>query len=332
MSRPATDPERPARVAVVGAFSVEGAHLREALAEHGVPGSRVDLYGMTGGEVVLSEYAGEARVIQEPDLDEVARHEMVFLCTPWEIAAALASAAPGSAIIDLQGCLPPEANPRRVPLEIDAGLERGGGRFVVPHSLALVVAEVLRPLDRRFSVDEAMAVVIRPAADFGREGVEELREQTVRLLNFSEVPVDTFGRQLAFNVVPEAQLAVGRRDLEGRIAADVTELLGWSERRFTVRLLTASVFHGHGFQLRFRLARAGKVEAVRAALEEQGLLEGADGGAAPTPLDVTGETRTCLSDPVEDGLGAYWVWGAAGEAGPRGARQAVRLAAALFDL
>jgi aspartate-semialdehyde dehydrogenase len=332
MSRPSADSGGPARVAVVGAFSVEGAYVREALAKHGVPGNRVDLYGATGGEVVFSEYAGEARVIQEADLAEVARHEVIFLCTPWEIAEALVSATPTSVIIDLHGCLPPDSNPRRAPLEIDAGLERGDGRFVVPHSLALVLAEVLRPLDRRFGVDEAMAVVIRPAADYGREGVEELREQTVRLLNFSEVPVDTFGRQLAFNVVPEEQLAVGRRDLEGRIAGDVAELLGWSERRFTMRLLTASVFHGHGLQLRFRLAREGKVEEVRAALEEQGLLEGADGGAAATPLDVTGETRTCLADPAEDGLGAYWVWGVAGATGPRGARQAVRLAAALFDL
>jgi aspartate-semialdehyde dehydrogenase len=332
MSRRFTESNGRTRVAVIGAPSVEGSHLREALAERGVPGGRVDLYGATGGEVVLSEYNGEARMIQEPDLEEVARHELIFLCEADELAARVAAAAPGSVVIDLQGCLPAEAAPQRVPLRIESDLDRGGGRFAIPHPLALVVAEVLYPLDRRFGLTEAMAVVIRPAADFGRAGVEELRDQIVRLLNFAQVPMDTFGCQLAFNIVPEGRLAAGRQDLEGRIASEVSELLGWTERHFTVKLITAPVFHGHGLQLRFRLESPATIESVRAALEEQGLIGSPVADGAATPLDVTGEVRTSLSDLSEDGLGGFWLWGVAGETGSRGAQQAVRLAAALCDL
>ena len=57
-----------ARVALVGADTVDGSRVRGALARSRVSGSRVDLYGTTHGEVVLSEYAGEARLIQEPEL------------------------------------------------------------------------------------------------------------------------------------------------------------------------------------------------------------------------------------------------------------------------
>jgi aspartate-semialdehyde dehydrogenase len=332
MNRRSAKSNGPTRVAVLGAPSVDGSHLRDALARQGVPGGRVDLYGATAGEVVLSEYAGEARMIQEPELEEVARHELIFLCEAGEVAAKVAAAAPASIVIDLQGCLPAEGRPQCVPLLIAPDLDRGDGRFAIPHPLALVIAEVLHPLDRQFGVAEAMAVVIRPAADFGREGVEELREQTVRLLNFAQVPVDTFGCQLAFNIIPERRLAAGRQDLEGRIAGEVTELLSWSERHFTVKLLTAPVFHGHGLQLRFRLDSEAVIEDVRVALDEQGLLGAPVAGAAATPLDVTGEVRTSLSDLSEDGLGGFWLWGVAGETGSRGAQQAVRLAAALCDL
>jgi aspartate-semialdehyde dehydrogenase len=316
----------------VGAPTVDGSHLREALARRGVQGSRVDLYGATRGEVVLSEYAGEARMIQEPQVAEVARHELIFLCEPGEVAAELARAAPASVIIDLQNCLPAEIGARRVPLEIDSDVPRGDGRFVVPHPLALVLAEVLRPLDHRFGLAESMAVVIRPAADFGREGVEELREQTVCLLNFARVPVETFGRQLAFNIVPQATLASGRRDLESRIAGEVTELLGRSERHFTVKLLTAPVFHGHAVQLRFRLEREAAPEQICSVLGEVDLPVAGPHDTAATPLDLTGEASTRLSDLSEDGLGGFWLWGVAGEAGSRSAQQAVRLASALFDL
>jgi aspartate-semialdehyde dehydrogenase len=320
------------RVAVVGAPTVDGSHLRDALAERGVRGDRVDLYGVTGGEVVLSEYAGEARMVQEPDVCEVAGHDLIFLCEPCEAVAELARTAKSSVIIDLHACLPSDVRPQRVPLAIEPGLARGDGPFAVPHPLALVLADVLHPLERRFGLTDALAVVLRPASDFGREGVEELREQTVNLLNFAEVPVETFGRQLAFNIVPNGPLGEGQRQLETRIESEVSGLLGGDDRRFAVRLLTVPVFHGHGIQLRFRLVQPATLEDVRAALGEPGLLGAALDDKASTPLDLTGEVRTSLSDLSEDGLGGFWLWAVAGGAGSRSAQQAVRLAAALVDL
>ncbi len=327
MNRPAEAGR--ARVAIVGAPTVEGTHLRQALAEHGVPGRQVDLYGSTAGEVVLSEYAGEARLIQDPELEEVARHELIFVCESGEVVSRLAAAAPSSVIIDLGEFLPGEASTRPVRLEVEPEAARGGTRFAVPHPLALVLAEVLRPLESGFGVAEAMAVVIRPAADFGQEGVEELREQTVGLLNFSSVPVATFGRQLAFNIIPGARVAGAGRALESRLAREVTGLVGWDERRVTVRLLAAPLFHGHALQLRFRLVRPAALAAVRSALDQPGLLSGQE---AATPLDVPGDACTRVSDLSEDGLGGFWLWGVVGEAASRSARQAVKLAAALHAL
>jgi aspartate-semialdehyde dehydrogenase len=331
MSLRSVKPLGETRVAVVGAPTIEGAHVREALAERGVQGSRVDLYGTTRGEVVLSEYAGEARMIQEPDVGEVASHELIFICEMGELAAELTRAAPSSVVIDLRDSLPSDVRPKRVPLEIGPDVVRGDGRFAVPHPLALVLGEVLHPLERRFGLAEAMAVVLRPAADYGPEGVEELRQQTVCLLNFARVPQETFGRQLAFNIIPEARLAGGQRGLERRIEGEVADLLGRNERPFTVRLVTAPVFHGHSLQLRFRLKKETAIDEVRGALAESGLLDDGSDGTAATPLDLTGDARTAVSDLSEDGLGAFWLWGVAGEAGSRSAQQAVRLAAALFD-
>ena len=329
MSRRCASSNGTARIAVVGAPTVVGSHLRAALAEHGVPAARVDLYGTTQGEVVLSEYAGEARMIQEPDVEDLARHELIFICEPSEVASRLAETASASVIIDLQGCSAAQVLPLGLaPHEVAPGVKR----FAVPHPLALVLAEVLHPLHRELGLAEATAVVIRPAADFGRKAVEELRDQTVCLLNFSQVPVTTLGRQLAFNIVPDALLAAGQRGLESRINREVSDLLGWAESRFAVKLLAASVFYGHGIQLRFRLARDASLEEVRSVLEQDGLLRSSAAKPAATPLDVTDEMRMSLSELSEDGMGAYWLWVVAGETAARGAQRAVRLAATLLDL
>jgi aspartate-semialdehyde dehydrogenase len=325
MSQPSAQSDPAPRIAVVGAPTPEGSSLREALAERGVPGSRVDLYGTTGGEVVLSEYAGEARMIQEPRLEELAEHALIFLCERGELAEKLFRQAPDAVIIDLHDTLPPDSRPRCIPLAPQEPPVRDDGRFAVAHPIALVLAEVLQPLDQAFGVREVSAVVMRPAADFGEPGVEELREQTVRLLNFAELPVETFGRQLAFNVLPVVDPAEERR-----IQREVGELLSWAEPRLTVALVTAPMFHGHGLQLRVCLDAEAGGEAIDGKLGEAGLAAGAE--TAPSPLDVIGEVRTRIAAAREDGMGGFWLSGAAGETASRGAEEAVRLAGTLFDL
>jgi aspartate-semialdehyde dehydrogenase len=337
MSRPCAEPLRAGRVAVVGAPAEAGLRLREVLAESGVPGSRVDLYGATSGELALSEYDGEARMIQEPDLDEIAAHPLIFLCTEEgvEIVAPLVATLPPEAtVIDLSGAWPDRL---RAPLRLDLELEPAGGSphpacYSVAHPLALLLGELLIPLQRRFGVLEAAAVVLRPASDFGPNGVEELREQTVRLLSFAEFPVETFGRQLAFNLIPQGGLPDPPTGLPQRITRELAELLEWSEPRLALRLVGAPLFYGHAVQLRLRLGHSPGLDRVRATLDEVGLLGTADDRLPTTPMDVVGESRAALTDLSEDGLGGFWAWAVAGEAGTRAARQAVSLAAKLGRL
>jgi len=322
-----------ARVAVVGAATDDGTFVKEALERARIPGARVDLYATSDGEAMISEYGGEARLIQEPDVDEIARHELIFLCERGEVTGRiLSSATSDSLVIDLLDSSPGDIP--RVHLDINPQIAEATGscRFAVPHSLSLLLAELLYPLDRGPGVAEASAVIFRPAADFGREGVEELRQQTVHLLNFVEVPTETFGRQLAFNIIPQAGLGQGDRRLETRIVGGVAELLGWKSSRLAVKLLAAPVFYGHGIQLRFRLEGACDPEQIRDLLDQAGLPDPGKPETPATPLDVTGESRTAVSDLCSDGLGGYWLWVVVGEAGTKGAREAVRLAAHLGAL
>lgn len=323
------------RVAVLGAPTEDGGSLCKALAEFGVSGGRVNLYGAMGDEVVLSEYAGEARMVQAPDVEEIAGHDIVFVCEPGQVVSeVLAAAGSDTVVIDMLDCLESEDRPPRVHMGVNPEVvTRHDGRcFAVPHSLTLVLAELLFPLERELGLEEVVAMVIRPAADFGHAGVEELREQTVRLLSFAEVPVSTFGRQLAFNIFPHGRPSPDRPDLEPRVQGELAELLGWNANRLTLRLITAPLFYGHCLQLRFRPAREAGLEAIRGVFESAGLLRGDPDEAPSTPLEVAGEISLELSDISDDGLGGFWLWAVAGETGSRGAQQAVRLAAEVGGL
>jgi aspartate-semialdehyde dehydrogenase len=323
-----------ARVAVVGAATSDGLRLRKQLAELGVPGSRVDLYGTIRGEAVISEYAGEARLIQEPEPGEIHSHDVIFLCEDDQLARGVAADAhPDALVIDLVGALDATDRPPRVHMEINPQTAQNQGkRLAVAHPLAIMLADLIVPLESELGLEEVVAVVLRPAADFGEAGIEELREQTVRLLNFLDVPAQTFGRQLAFNIIPQAGLSCDVPYLEARITRDVTELIGWDRERMTLRLLAVPVFYGHCIQLRLRCGQDAEVSRIEELLTTRAVSLPAQVAEAATPLDVSGERSTRLYEIAEDGLGGFWILAVAGETDGRGAEHAVRLADAVRGL
>ena len=320
-------------VAVVGASTPDGAALRHALEVVGIPGARVDLYGTSQGEALISEYAGEARLIQEADLAEIVDHDLIFLCERGDLARGVAGVAePGAVIIDLVDALDPAARPRLVHMDVNPqDAADPGGRIAVPAGLAIVIAEPLLALERDHGIEEATAIVLRPASDFGEPGIEELREQTTRLLSFSDMPTETFGRQLAFNVLPQSLPQESAGSAEARRVEDqVRQLLGWDRARLALRQLTVPIFHGHGIQLRLKLKQDPGRQALLQSLEQGSWLR--EVPEVSTPLDVCEESKTRVVELESDGNGGYWLWVVAGELRARGVEQAVRVAHAAREL
>ena len=322
-----------ARVAIVGAASPQGAALREELAGARVPGERVDLFGPhlgEDGEAVLSEYDGEARLIQEPDANDIVTRDVIFLCERSALAHQVAQrAAAPAVVIDLVGCLNDGSRPIHLELNPQA-LKPEAPTVRVADPLAMMLAELLHPFDRDIGLSEVVAVVLRPASDFGERGVDELREQVTRLLNFASVPVETFGRQLAFNLLRQGHVEPDQPELESRIAGEVGALLGWDDSRITLRCITAPIFFGHCIQLRFRTGEASDLADLQQIIDDGPFQSSAEPGT--TPLEQADASGLTLAPPSRDGLGGFWLWAVVGEAPRRGAAQAVRIARSVADL
>jgi aspartate-semialdehyde dehydrogenase len=326
--------EERARLALVGAETPEGARIRAILAERRIPGERVDLFGRTRGEAVLSEYAGEARLIQEPETADVMRHDVIFLCETTEVAYRILSMhGPEALVVDAAGCtndlegtpvVHTDINPHAAPT--------GGGVVAVPHGISAMLAELLHAVESGPGVRRATAMVLRPAADFGAEGLDELREQTVRLFNFAEVPQEVFGTQLAFNLLPERTRRGGSPDLDRRVEREVGQIRGWDEPRLAVRIVNVPVFHGHAAFVRLELEGETDAATVTEALDAATGLERTKDDPSATPLEIGGERRTVVSDLSVDATGACWIWIVAGELGRVTAEHAVRLADTLRKL
>lgn len=319
-----------ARAAVIGATSPVGEALKKALEGRDVAGSRVELFGEVPGDAILTEYDGEARLVRPLDVDAIGAGDVAFVCEGGALAdRVLPLAARGGLVLDLAGAWPgaPLVHPEWLPLPA-----RGTpGPFAVPHALALTLAEILRPLHGKLGVRRAAAWILCPASDAGAGGLEELREQTIKLLRFEPPPIEVFGRQLAFNAIPSHLLPWGSAAVDSRIAEQTGRLVGLDGRRVAVQRVAIPAFYGHGVSLQIDLER-GAVEDARGALRDGVGADYEPSSSDGAVLDAGEErvARVVLCEP--DGTGGFWLWAVAGEAMAVAAEAAVASAAALAEL
>jgi aspartate-semialdehyde dehydrogenase len=307
------------RIAILGAASPAGAHLKAALAERAVPGERVELYGHSSEVAVLSEYDGEARLVQGPDALDAASCAAVFVCEPGHDEGGLAAAAhAGTLIVDMTASITGAAL---------AGTAAAGARarvVAVPHPITGLLAALLAPVHRALGLTAASVFVARPASDFGEAGLEELREQTVHLLRFEATPTDVFGRQLAFNVIPEHLLPSGEDRASARVARECRALLGAPGLPVSISQALVPTFYGHGIAAHVTVARDGIEEARAAWRAAPGVTIAGEGeGEVGATLDAPEEPGVLVARADADDASSLRVWAIGSEAGVAAAACAV---------
>lgn len=343
------------KIAVTGAASRTGQAVRTILAdENHVRPDNVRLLEHGSDEAIISEYAGQATLIGGLEPDAIADRDLVFLCgSAAESAGCLLwQRKRGSLFVDLSGVAALRGDAPVVNLAVDAsalgGPTFGGGEVsgppaavpetvAAPHPLSYALSTLLAAIDRAAGVVSTVAVVHRPAADFGEVGLEELHKQTVSLLSFGEVPKVTYGRQIAFNLVPQTVLDDSGGEepgLDDRVSSEVRRILRWPASRAAVRILVAPVFHGHTGLVHVRPARKVSIREIMGVLKElEGVTVTGSMRAAPTPVEIAERPEFMVVTVAPDGgeESGFWIWLAGGDLPAHAARNAVEIAARVFS-
>jgi len=287
-------------------------------------------------EANLSDYAGEAMLVKRPDIDALGPLDIAFFCGT-RSEGALYVAWPdrrGFVAIDLTTASRDAARAPVVNATVNPeALPAGAGLVGTPHPIALVLSTVLAAVKRGCGLRAASAVVMQPASEAGEEGIGELYQQTLGLLNFGDQPRDVFGRQLAFNLVP-ADLYGGSGPPGGETAAaiekEIDQVIGGG-LDLSIAIVLAPVFHCHAAMMRIVLPQGKGRENLREALGKTGefRLEPRDGRA--TPVECAGEPGILVAGirPAGD-AGAFWLWIVSDNLQSGSALNAVRIAEALW--
>lgn len=307
-------------IAIVGSASLLGRELRELLAEKPLPAAVKLISAEDEDAVTLTEHAGEAVVMTPLDEENLSRARVVVLAgsraSSRKAAQILERTASGATLVDLTSYCEdsPRARLRAPMLEPPGCAVPPTAVHVVAHPAAIALALLLTQLARGHALHRAVAHVFEPASERGQDGVEELKEQTVNLLTFRELPKHIFDGQLGFNLLirygssaPEALEEVERR-IERHLASLLSVTSGPAPP--SLRLIQVPVFHGHSFSVWVEFEKEAVTAELERTLARPEIDVRGEGEEAPSAVGFAGQSGIAVGaiEPDRNNPRAAWFW------------------------
>ena len=268
-------PHEAVRIAIAGASSLRGKDLKQWLDDSGFPAGETRLLDEESAAGTLTEAGGEPAVIESVNEDSFEGARLAFFTGSAEFSAGHAGEArrAGATVIDLSGGLMEEPDARLwIPaLDSSSAAARAEKRELGNRKACSWSASApsdawrfhLRRLWRRWDSTRLVLTFFQPVSERGREGIEELELQVVKLLSFEPIPQSVYGTQVGFNMLSRygGDSAEKLSDARARIVSEVRGYLGARTPLPAIALVQAPVFYSHAFTAYARIQRMHSVDA-----------------------------------------------------------------------
>jgi aspartate-semialdehyde dehydrogenase len=306
-------------VALVGSETLMGREVRDLAAN--APGLTLRLLAAEHEQAgTLARVGDEPAIVEELAADSLDGAQAAILAGPAESgrrALELAEQA-GIAVVDLTGLAEdyPEAR-LRAPMVEEEQPEADSRIHVIAHPAAVALALFLRRLHSHEPVLRAVAHIFAPASEHGRQGVEELQQQTVSLLSFKPLPKKIFDAQASFNMLARYgdDAPQSLEETELRIERHLATLLalpgdGEGVPLPSLRLIQAPVFHGYSMSLWVEFQSNPGVEALESSLVSPEIEVRGEDFEPPTIVGQAGQSGIAVGAiaPDRNSAEACWFW------------------------
>jgi aspartate-semialdehyde dehydrogenase len=176
----------------------------------------------------------------------------------------------------------------------------------------LVVA--LKPLHDRFRIRRVVVSTYQSVSGAGKEGMDELFEQTRAIFSAQEPKTKKFTKRIAYNLIPHIDVFMedGFTKEEWKMMAETKKILD-PKIRLTATCVRVPVFIGHSEAVNIECEEPITADEAREVLRRAPgvlVIDRRENGGYATPLECAGEDATYISRiredmTVENGL-AFW--------------------------
>jgi len=311
------------RIAVVGAASLIGAAVIDELRAQKM--TFAELHALDDERSLGAPVSDEDKKLPVSDVAgfDFSRVDLAFFCGRSALSQRHAEAAAAHAwVIDGSAAFRARVDVPLVAADVNpAALGTVGARGLIalPGSATVALATVLAPLHALAGLERAEVATYQAVSGSGRGAMDELAAETVAMLSGKTASGRAFGRQIAFNVIPQVDAldADGVSREERRLWEETRRVLGLPHLAINATAVRVPVFFGHSLAVHARFERViGVAEALSVLQSSKGVsVIAADSSMEyPTPATLaTAPDKVYVGrlreDPTRDRALNFWVMG-----------------------
>jgi aspartate-semialdehyde dehydrogenase len=309
------------KVVVVGATGNVGRRILDILAERKFPMSEIAALASKKSEGKKVSFGEEdILVVQALDHYNFADTDIALFSPGSAVSKVFApkAAAAGCVVIDNTSQFRMEPDIALVVPEVNAHTLKGYRKTNIianPNCSTMQMVVALKPLHDLAKVKRVVVSTYQSVSGAGKEGMDELFEQTKAIYMNSNMDPKKFTKHIAFNVIPHIDVFMddGATKEEWKMVNETKKILD-PNIAVTATCVRVPVFVGHSEAVNVEFENAISVDEAREALSEaEGVVvydEHTNGGYC-TPIECVGEdgvfvSRLRVDHSVKHGL-SLWI-------------------------
>ncbi len=297
------------KVAVAGATGNVGREMLNILEERGFPADEV--VALASRRSVGTEVSFGDRTLKVKALDTYDFSDTDF-CLMSAGGAVSKEWSPrigrqGCVVIDNSSAFRYDADVPLIVPEVNADAVLGFSKKNIvanPNCSTAQLVVALKPLHDRATIKRVVVATYQSVSGAGKEGMDELFEQTRAVFVADPISAKKFTKRIAFNVIPHIDVFMedGFTKEEWKMVAETKKILD-PRIKLTATCVRVPVFIGHSEAVNLEFEQPITADEARDILREAPgclVVDKREDGGYVTPLELAGEDATYISRIRED--------------------------------
>ena len=308
-------------VAILGATGAVGAELLQLLEERNFPISNLKLLASPRSAGQKIAFAGEDHVVEAVTAESFAGVDIVLASAGGSTSKAWAQTAidAGAVVVDNSSAFRMDPSvPLVVPEVNPSDLEKHNGLIANPNCTTILMTVALWPLHQVHPIRRIIAATYQSASGAGARAMEEVKQQTVAILNDQTPPTESFPYPLAFNLFPHNSPlnSDGYCEEEMKMVNETRKIFGVPDLKVSATCVRVPVLRAHSEALTVEFDEPFSLEVAREKISQAPgveLLEDWEKNYFPMPIDASGKDDVLVGrirqDLSDDNSLELWLCG-----------------------
>ena len=304
------------RVVVAGATGNVGREMLNILAEREFPADEVAVLASARSQGLEVDFGETGKTLKVQNIEH-------FDWTGWDIALfaigsdvtaiyAPKAAAAGCVVIDNSSLYRMDPDVPLIVPEVNPDAIDGYKRKNIianPNCSTAQMVVALQPLHEAATIKRVVVATYQSVSGAGKEGMDELFEQSRNIFVGDSAEPKKFTKQIAFNVIPhiDSFLDDGSTKEEWKMVVETKKIMG-SKIKVTATCVRVPVFVGHSEAINVEFENELSAEDAQKILREAPgvmLVDKREDGGYVTPVECVGDFATFISRVRDDSTVDY---------------------------